>query len=152
MPRPGYFSRVRADGAERHGVIAAEDHRPSCPASSSATRLVVDPLVHALAVRVDLLRRGLRVCRSTTPPFSITVAASFFASLFQRSDVLRDVEHGDARGVRAAGLLVEEVDLLRRLEAPPAGPFDVPPPYDVVASNGTGTITTFESSGVNGRP
>ena len=32
------------------------------------------------------------------------------------------------------------------------GPEDVPPPYEVVASNGTGTMTTFASSTVNGRP
>jgi len=33
-----------------------------------------------------------------------------------------------------------------------AGPRDAPPPYDVVASNGTGTRCTRDSSAENGRP
>ena len=81
----------------------------------------------------------------------MTAAAIASPSAFQRDDLLRDVEHGDAGFVRPSGLVIEKVDLLRRLEHR-RGPRDVPPPYDVVASNGTGMMTTCESSGVNGRP
>ena len=110
----GVAFRVRADRAERHGMIAAEDDG-HLVLVEKVDGLVINPVVHLLADPVHLLRRGAR--------FPIEGAALLddrrrdrFRLAIPGDDFAGNVEHGDSRLVRAAGLVIVKIDLARRFE------------------------------------
>ena len=110
----GMRFRVGQDGAEGDGVIAAEDHR-HFSGDEERARLLVHPVVDLFRDRIDLGRRFARGVIDDAALFDDR-RGDRFRLLIQPDDLLRDLEHGDARFVRPSGIAIEQIDLLRRLE------------------------------------
>ena len=116
MPIPGCASaaaRMAPNGTEWSPPTTPT----SLPAWRSRARLVVHPVVHPLAQRVDGRRSPARA-RSlpSEPPASITGRRPRRASSLQRAHLGRDRQHRDPALVRPARLAVEEVHLAAGLE------------------------------------